>query len=86
MTKRTFASDGSEIIIGETDVITIETGGLRVSTGAMALSREGLGDWVVFDLMEYRLDEKEVREYCSVNVSREHALAFAEAILRELNK
>lgn len=84
MNKHLFASDETEVLVSFSDVITIEKNETRVSTGVRAFRREELGEWVSIDLMEYRLDEEGTREYCSVNVSPEHAREFALAILREL--
>jgi len=84
MNKHLFASDETEVLVSFSDVITIEKNQTRISTGARAFNKEGLGEWVSIDLMEYRLDEEGTREYASVNVSPEHAREFALAILREL--
>lgn len=84
MNKMISASDGTEVLVGYSDVITIERDTDRISTGARAFSREGLGEWVSLDVMVYNTGEEGTREYVSVNVSPEHAREFALAILREL--
>ena len=84
MTKQIVAGDGTEIIVGNGDVITLERDGERISTGARAFRREGLGEWVSIDTMVYHVGREGTDEYCSVNVSPEHAREFALAILREL--
>ena len=84
MNKLIIASDDTEVLIGSGDVITLERDGERISTGARAFRREGLGEWVSIDTMVYHTEEEGTREYVSVNVSAEHAREFALAILREL--
>lgn len=86
MNKTIHAVDGTEILVGDSDIITCEKNGQRVSSGARAFRREELGDWVSIDLMEYDINETGTTGYLSVNVSPEHAREFALAILRELDR
>lgn len=84
MNKQIIANDGTEILVGQGDVITLEGDGERISTGARAFRRDELGEWVSIDVMVYHTGEEGTREYVSVNVTPEHAREFALAILREL--
>lgn len=84
MNKLIIASDDTEVLIGSGDVITLSPSDERISTGARAFKRDGLGEWVSLDVMVYHTEEEGTREYVSVNVSPEHAREFALAILREL--
>ncbi len=86
MNKTVYAVDGTEILVGESDIISCEKNGERISTGVRAFRREELGDWVSVDVMEYDIKETGTKGYLSVNVSPEHAREFALAILRELDR
>ena len=86
MNKTVYAVDGTEILVGDSDIISCEKNGERVSSGVRAFRREELGDWVSIDLMEYTTGEEGTKGYLSVNVSPEHAREFALAILRELER